>query len=59
MLMPCGAHKGKEIELLPSRYLRWVAENWKEVTPRDKAICQAADQEWQFREKMGCHFNDE
>lgn len=59
MIMPCGAFKGKDIELLPSRYLRWVAENWKETTSRDKAICQAADQEWQFREKMGCHFDDE
>jgi len=58
MQMPCGAFKGRDIELLPSRYLRWVAENWAESTPKNKAICEAADKEWRYREENGCHFDE-
>lgn len=58
MKMPAGKFKGKDIELLPSSYLKWVAENWKEMTPQDKAICEAADKEWRYREFHGMHFED-
>lgn len=58
MKMPHGKFKDKEIELLPSWYLKWVAENWKEITPRDKEICEAADKEWQYREIHGMHFEE-
>ena len=46
-----GNIKGFDVDDLPSSYLLWVAENWKENTPANKAICVAADKEWHFREK--------
>jgi len=49
--MPYGAFKGKEMHEIPSNYLHWLAENFK-----DEAICVAADEEWQWREKYGEHF---
>lgn len=58
MKMPYGKFKGKEINQLPSGYLRWMAENWKEDTPNNSAICLAADKEYQHRERHGMHFND-
>lgn len=53
--MPWGKFKGQEISSLPSPYLRWLAENIKEDTPRNKAICLAADKEYQFRVQYNCH----
>ena len=44
--MPTGKHKGKPIHLLPSDYLKWVAENWD-----DGDISSEADVEYQFRLK--------
>ncbi len=55
MKMPFGKHKGCEITDLPSSYLLWIAENWREDSPHNKAICEAADIEWQWREKNNCH----
>lgn len=55
MKMPCGKFKGVEIEDTPSSYMLWVAENWKEDTPKNKAICEAADKEWHQRDKLNCH----
>lgn len=56
MKMPCGVHKDKEIEELPSDYIEWVAKTWEEKDPRNKALCEAADQEFQFRTKYNSHF---
>lgn len=58
MIMPSGKYKGTDIELLPSWYLKWVAENWQEITAKDKVLCAAADKEWRYREQFGMHFND-
>jgi len=55
--MPYGKFKGQDIVSLPSAYLLWIAENIGENTPRNKAICLAADQKYQFREKNDCHIN--
>ena len=55
MKMPCGAYKGRDIEDIPSDYLLWVAENWDEKTEQDRKICEAADKEWQWREKHNAH----
>ena len=55
--MPYGEFKDQDVASLPSAYLRWLAENIGESTPRNKAICLAADQEYQFREKNDCHVN--
>ena len=49
--MPCGKFKGKDIEEIPNSYLIWVAENWKEKTPRDVEVIKAADKEVQFRQR--------
>lgn len=43
----------------PSWYLKWVAENWREDSEQNKAICWAADREYQFRKKYGILNKDE
>lgn len=58
MLMPYGKFKGKPIEELPSSYLRWLAENINDEYKKDESLCLAADKEYQYREKNGCHFED-
>lgn len=47
------------ISKCPSWYLKWVAENWKEDTDRNAAICRAADHEYQFRKEHGILDDDE
>jgi hypothetical protein len=53
--MPYGKFKGELITELPSPYLRWIAENWKEDTELNKRICSEADTEYQEREKHNTH----
>ena len=45
--MPWGKHKGEFIDSLPSSYLYWLANDcdW------DTKIQEAADEEWQWRER--------
>ncbi len=50
--MPYGAFKGKEIHEIPSSYLKWLAENVGEF------LAVAADEEWQWREKMNEHWEE-
>ena len=50
--MPYGKFKGKIMEEIPSKYLHWVAENFD-----NEAIYEAADKEWQWREKYNQHWN--
>lgn len=57
--MPFGKYKGRDIETLPSSYLRWLAENMDEKEPRNRRVCLAADREYQWREKMGQHFEED
>lgn len=52
--MPCGKYKGKEIGLIPSDYLKWLAENWA-----DEIICAAADKEYRSRTDYGEHFYED
>lgn len=59
MKMPYGKYKGKSIKDLPSSYLKWIAENWKEDTKNNKKICMTADKEWHFRQKYNQHFEEE
>jgi hypothetical protein len=56
--MPFGKYRDREIESLPSSYLKWLAENMDEKNPRNRQICLAADREYQWREKMGQHFEE-
>ena len=58
MKMPWGKYKGKEIESLPSSYLRWLAENINEDSDWNRTICLAADEEYQDRERFNSHFEN-
>ena len=58
IIMPAGKFRNIPMSLIPSSYLRWVAENWSEDTKRDKEICIAADKVWQWREVNGYHFEE-
>lgn len=55
MRMPYGKFKGKEIEDIPSWYLKWIAEQFNEKDRLGSAICLAADTEWQYREQYDEH----
>jgi len=54
MIMPWGDFRGKEIEDIPSNYLKWLAENCK-----DDSIATVADKEWTYREEFDCHIEDD
>lgn len=54
IIMPAGKYRGVPMRLVPSSYLHWVAENW-----REESICVAADKVWNWREKYGRHFEEE
>ena len=56
MKMPYGGYRDEEFEDIPSDYIEWISKNWDESTPRNKEICKAADDEYQFRTKYNCHF---
>lgn len=43
VVMPCGIHKGKRLDDLPTSYLIWVAGNWSEKDAASREICLAAD----------------
>ena len=53
MKMPFGKFKGKDIEEIPSSYLKWIAENIDEKKNGDLVF--EADKEYQWREKNNCH----
>lgn len=55
MEMPFGKYKGEYIEDLPSSYLHWLAVNcdWNDE------VQEAADAEYQYREKYDCHFEED
>ncbi len=46
-----GTFKGKEMHEIPSGYLLWLAENF-----HNEKFCEAADKEWQWREKHNKHW---
>jgi hypothetical protein len=54
MKMHWGKHKGKDIEDIPSDYLRWLSENCD-----NENIAIEADEEWDFREKTNSHVFEE
>lgn len=53
MTMPWGIYKGKQIDQLPSSYLKWLAENCN-----DPELCCAADEEYIWRSDYNGHFYD-
>jgi len=56
MQLPFGKFKGKEIDALPSSYLKWLAENIDDESKGERSICLCADREYNERERTGCHF---
>ena len=53
LVMPVGRYKDKEMVDIPSSYLKWIAENF-----RNGRICYAADEEFQLREKFNNHWEE-
>lgn len=51
--MPYGKFKGKEMWQIPSGYLKWMAENLD-----NDDLCEAADEEYQHRERYNTHWWD-
>lgn len=43
-------YRGKAIEDIDSRFLKWIAEN-----AFDDELAEAADKEWRFRERFNTH----
>lgn len=58
MQMPFGKYSGKEIDDIPSHYLKWFAENIKPESDTLNKLVKACDEEYQFREKYNCHFEE-
>lgn len=58
MRMPWGKYKDKYIDVIPSNYLRYVAENWDEDTRFKKDIIEECDEEWNWREANNCHIDE-
>jgi hypothetical protein len=50
MIMPWGRYKGKDMEDMPSSYLRWLSDNCD-----DNKIRKEAEDEYNFREKWNTH----
>jgi uncharacterized protein (DUF3820 family) len=57
IMMTIGKFAGKFTDEIPSYYLKWIAENWKEEGYKEKFVIEA-DKEWQFRERTNTHFDD-
>ncbi len=53
MIIHFGKHRGKDIEDIPSDYLKWLSENCD-----FEDVAEAADEEYQYREKFNCHHWD-
>lgn len=53
MVIHFGKFKGKEINEIPSDYLKWLAENCE-----NEDICEAADEEYRWRTDNNAHFED-
>jgi len=53
MIMPWGKFKGRDMERVPSGYLKWLAENCE-----DDTIATAADEEFRWRTDWDKHFWD-
>jgi len=47
-IMPFGKYKGQKMGDLPVEYLKWLAENINETTPKGKEVCLIADRLYQY-----------
>lgn len=53
MVIYFGKYKGKDLEEIPSGYLKWLAENCE-----DDEVATAADDEYNWRTDHNKHFED-
>jgi hypothetical protein len=49
MKMPFGDHRGKELDLLPCGYLRWLSN----IDPRPSAVVKPEKREQYHKERIG------
>lgn len=57
-IIPFGKYRGQDIVDAPSSYLRWLClQDWFE--DRYKGLLKAIDEELRFRDKRGCHFEED
>ena len=54
MVLTFGKHKHRDIEDVPSSYLRWITENFDEG-----AVMDAAEQELEYRNVWDAHFEED
>ena len=53
MILPWGKFKGKDLEDIPSGYLKWLSENCE-----DDEIANAAYEEYEWRSNWDKHWWD-
>ena len=57
-LIPFGKYQGQDIVDVPSSYLKWLClQEWFEAKYRK--LLAAVDEELKFRDKRGCHFEED
>ena len=57
-ILPFGKFKGLDVVDVPSSYLRWLCLQG-DIEKRNPMLVKAADEELKFREKNGCHFEED
>jgi len=57
-ILQFGRYKGLDVVDVPSSYLRWLCLQ-DDIGQRNPRLVKAADEELKFREKNGCHFEDD
>lgn len=59
VIMPWGKYEGYSIDEIPSRYLRWILDNFDTETHTKQRIVDAAGEELEWRDDSGGHFEDD
>lgn len=57
-IIPFGRYKGTDVVDVPSSYLRWLCLT-DDIDKRYPRLIKAADEELKFRDKRGCHFEED
>ena len=51
-----GKYAGTAVEDVPSGYLKWAAENWREQGDDDTELVKAINAALEYRDRFNCHF---
>ena len=57
-IIPFGKYRGQDVVDVPSSYLRWLCLQ-DDIGKRSPKLVKAADGELKFRDKRGCHFEED